>query len=51
MNYDLIQFAVFVWIQLSAMLYEYLIKNWMSSRFAVGLFGDPLLYSKSYEYP
>ena len=50
MNYDLIQFSVFVWIQLFVMLYEYLIKNWLSSRFAVGLLVDPLICSKSHEY-
>ena len=43
MKYDLFHFAVFVWIELFVMLCEYLIKNWLSSRFAVGLLVDPLL--------
>ena len=38
MRYDLIHSAVFVSIVLIVMLCEYLIKNWTSSRFAVGLF-------------
>ena len=47
MNYDLINFAVFVWIQPFIMFYEYLIKNLLSSWFAVRLLVDPLLCSKS----
>ena len=47
MKYDLIHCAVFVFIKLFVMLCEYLIKNWMNSRFAVGLLVDPLLCSKS----
>ena len=47
MKYDLIHFAVLVWIKLFVILCESLIKNWMSSWFAVGLLVDPLLCSKS----
>ena len=50
MKYDLIDFANFVWIQLFVILYKYLIKNWLSSWFAVDLLVDPLLCCKSSKY-
>ena len=45
MKYDLIHCAVFVSNELFVMLCEYLIKNWMSSWFAVSLFVHTLYRS------
>ena len=45
MKYDLIHICAFVLIKFFVMLCEYLIKNWMSSWFAVSLFVHTLYRS------